>query len=222
MISPPSFSTGSLTSIEENHGVSYTGDDMCVNANDAFSDAYDTHADAIFRHCYFHTFDSEQAKNLLQETFIKTWEYIAAGNQIENIRAFLYKVATNLTINDARRKKSVSLEAMQEEGFDPGKNDESIGRDWVTEKQAITALQAIAEPYRCAVTLRYIEGFYPQEIAEIVGVSASVISVRIHRGLKQLRIALQSKKKNLDFVSVESNVPSRFEIKTLPLSLPIC
>ena len=78
------------------------------NAAEAFKQAYEDHKDEIFRHCYFHTFDRELAKDLLQETFLKTWEYIVAGNDIENVRAFLYRVATNLVINAAKKKKEQS------------------------------------------------------------------------------------------------------------------
>jgi RNA polymerase sigma-70 factor (ECF subfamily) len=181
---------------------------------EAFSDAYDSYANEIFRHCYFRVSDRELAKNFLQETFIRTWKYLTEKNEIKNLRAFLYKVATNLMINDARKKKPISLEALQEQGFDPGGDDENIGRDWVAEANAMTALQAIEEPYRSALTLRYIEGFLPAEIAEITSVNANLVSVRINRGLKQLRIALEPKK-NLDFFSVEPYIPIRPEIKMI-------
>ena len=75
--------------------------------------------DAIFRHCYFRVFDRERARDLVQETFLKTWEYLTRGHDIENIRAFLYRVATNLIIDDSRRKKEISLEQLSESGFDP-------------------------------------------------------------------------------------------------------
>ena len=152
-----------------------------------FSAAYEEYKDAIFRHCYFHVFDRERAKDFLQETFTKTWEYIAKGNDIENVRAFLYKVATHLIINAARKKKEQSLEALQEVGFDPASDDDPSAHDPIQEQRALDGLANIDEPYRTAVTLRYIEGFSPAEIAEITGETANVISVRIHRGVEQLR-----------------------------------
>ena len=159
-------------------------------ALDDFSDAYEEYKDAIFRHCYFHTFDREHAKDLLQETFVKTWEYMAAGNSIENMRAFLYKVATNLIINAARKKKTTSLENMQEQGFDPGEEDAGMHRDWVQEERVMTLLGKVEEPYRSAIAMRYVDGLLPAEIAEICGESPNVISVRIHRGLQQLKAHL--------------------------------
>ena len=157
------------------------------DAMEQFSSAYHEYKDAIFRHCYFHTFDREVAKDFLQETFTKTWEYLAAGNDLDNVRAFLYKVATNLMINAHRKKKEMSLESLQEQGFDPASDDDVSARDHIAEEHVIKALGAIEEPYRSAVTLRYIEGLSPAEIAEISGESANAVSVRINRGLKQLR-----------------------------------
>lgn len=149
-------------------------------------EAYDEFHDAIFRHCYFHTFDRELAKDVLQEAFVKTWEYLAAGNDIDNVRAFLYRVATNLIINGVRKKKETSLDALQEEGFDPGADDDMHKRDFVQEERVMCMLKKIEEPYRTAVTMRYIEGLSPAEIADVTGETPNVISVRIHRGLKQL------------------------------------
>src|SRR3989344_9327840 len=91
-------------------------------AEDLFAEAYEQYANEIFRHCYYRAHDRERALELMQETFMRTWEYIAAGHDIDNVRAFLYRSASNLVINDARRKKlrkEESLEQMQEEtGFD--------------------------------------------------------------------------------------------------------
>lgn len=158
---------------------------------DDFCDAYEEYKDAIFRHCYFKTFDRELAKDLLQETFIKTWDYLASGHKVDNMRAFLYRVATNLIINDVRKKKSVSLEGLQEAGFDPGMDDERQKHDWIQEEKVMEVLGAIEEPYRSAVTMRYVDGLQPAEIAEVCGESPNVVSVRIHRGLQQLKTKLK-------------------------------
>lgn len=157
---------------------------------DAFERAFEQYKDGIFRHCYFHLFDRERAMELVQETFMKTWEYVAAGNAIDNTQAFLYRVATNLVYNESRHKKTVSLEDLQEEGFDPPSHDEALARDVIAEEQVIRMLSQVEEPYRTAVTLRFVEGFHPKEIAGMVGESANTVSVRINRGLKQLRAHL--------------------------------
>lgn len=159
---------------------------------DEFSDAYEEYKNMIFRHCYFHTFDREIAKDILQDTFIKTWQYLEQGKKIDNMKAFLFRVATNLVINHARKKKSVSLDKMQENGFDPGENDKNLQRDWSDEDRVKKLLGKVEETYRKAITMRYVEGLQPNEIADVLGENANTISVRIHRGLQQLKVHLEN------------------------------
>ena len=160
------------------------------SAEDDFATAFDLYHDGIFRHCYFHMFKRERAKDLMQEAFMKTWEYIAQGNDIDNIQAFLYRVATNLVYNEGRKKKEASLDELQEAGFEPPMEDERLKRDVIAEENVMRVLQKIEEPFRQAVTMRYIEGLSPAEIAEAIGESPNAVSVRIHRGLKLLRSLL--------------------------------
>ncbi len=158
-----------------------------ASAEDDFSKAFEEYHDAIFRHCCFHVSQREIAREITQETFMKTWEHIAEGNDLDNVRAFLYRVATNLCINYYRKKKSTSLDELQEKGFDPGFEDKALAHDVIEEENVIKVLQHIKEPYRTAVTLRYIEGLSPVEIADITGENANTVSAHISRGLKQLR-----------------------------------
>jgi DNA-directed RNA polymerase specialized sigma24 family protein len=46
-----------------------------------FVKAYDENADALFRHCLFNINDREAAKDVLQNTFTKTWNYIVGGER---------------------------------------------------------------------------------------------------------------------------------------------
>lgn len=162
-----------------------------------FACAYDEYADALFRHCYFRTGNREVGKELMQETFMKAWEYAAKGNEVENLRAFLYRTANNLMVDFLRQKSrrtEESLEDMQETGFDI-ESDEDATRE--TEKgfadaQVVAVLQKIDEPYRSTVVMRYIDELSPQEIAQATGESVNVISVRINRGMKKLKSLLST------------------------------
>src|SRR5690349_19793406 len=66
-----------------------------MDVSNQFLQAYDEFADPIFRHCYFRVFRRDRAKELVQETFLRAWEYQLQGKPIENIRAFLYRIANN-------------------------------------------------------------------------------------------------------------------------------
>jgi len=163
-----------------------------TQAKEAFAEAFTLYKDAIFRHCYFKVFDREWALELTQECFLKTWEYMGKGNTIENIRAFLYKTATNHCLNALQKKRETSLDALQEQGFDPGMNDPALNRDYMAEEEALALLQKLNEPYRTAVTLRYIEGLSVAEIADITGEEANTVSAHISLGIKFLRFPLRT------------------------------
>ena len=161
-----------------------------------FTKAYDEYADAIFRHCYFRLSDRERAKELMQETFIRTWDYMLKRNErIENLRAFLYKTANNLVIDEYRKARgNQSLETMEENGFQIG-NDESVTDEVSVKLDSERVLKVIKEvdiKYRQAVIMRYIDDLSPKEMAKITGESQNNISVRINRGIRQLREILEN------------------------------
>lgn len=160
-----------------------------MDANTQFMKVYDEFADAIFRHCYFRIFDRERAKELTQETFTKTLEYAARGGKFSNARAFLYKVANNLIIDESRRKKPVSLDKMREEnGFDVMSANADSRIIANTEAAGILKIIEKLDPkYRDVVLMKYIDDLTPKEISEITGESENNISVRLHRGLKQIK-----------------------------------
>lgn len=152
-----------------------------------FLKAYDEFADPIFRHCYFRVFNRERAKDLMQETFTKTWEYMQRSEPLDNIRAFLYKVANNLIIDNSRKKKEASLDQLQDEGFDPGEDTRDKLTSFLEAGTVIKVLSKLNPKYRQAIQMRYIDDLSPKEIAEATGESENNISVRLHRGLKELR-----------------------------------
>lgn len=157
-----------------------------------FIRAYDEYADAIFRYCYFRVYDRERAQELMQETFTRSWEYVRNGNQVGNLRAFLYRVAHNVCVNDAVRPKSFSLEEMQEvAGYDPADTTARSPEEDAELSLLITHLRTLRPKDQELLTLRYMNGLPVTEIAELMGESANTISVRIKRALEELRKKLQ-------------------------------
>lgn len=161
-----------------------------------FTDAYDTYADAIFRYCYYRVFDRDKAKDYVQETFCRTWKYIIEGNEIENIRAFLYKTANNFIIDESRKKKAVSLDNIMEKGFSPSIDTRQKDENYLTGKEVILIINTLDEKYREAVTMRYIDDLSPKEIASITGDTEDNVSVKIHRGLQKVKKLLKDQEHN--------------------------
>jgi len=155
--------------------------------NQEFLKAYDAYADAIFRHCYFRVFNRERAKDLMQETFAKTWEYFQKGTVIENLRAFLYKVANNLIIDESRKRQMTSLEEMQETGFDVGDNSHKQMEFSAETGQLMKFIQTLDVKYREPIIMKYVDDLSLKEIAEALGETENNIAVRIHRGIKRIQ-----------------------------------
>lgn len=152
--------------------------------------AYDAHADAIFRYCYFKTSERELAQDMTQDVFLKAWSYMQQKRSVENVRAFLYRIADNLVIDWYRKRKSQSLDALMDEGFEPKDTGNTIEQQ--TEISIVLAkLQSMEEHDRKLITLRFVEGLSPKEIGAIVGESENAVSVRLHRTLKKLRALFQ-------------------------------
>ena len=170
-----------------------------VDKTEEFLKVYDTLADAIFRYCYYRVSDHDLAKDLAQETFTRSWKYIADGKEIKNMRAFLYRVASNLVIEEYRKKKStpVSLDKMQEKGFDPGHDEGSRTKSIMEGKDILMLLEKLEFEHSDVIIMRYINELSLKEMAEILGESENTISVRIHRALKQVRVLLENHEKHV-------------------------
>jgi RNA polymerase sigma-70 factor (ECF subfamily) len=152
-----------------------------------FEELYDTHADAVWRHFYYRLGDDERAKELMQEVFLKVWQYIQSGKEVEHEKAFIYRIAKNLFINEIRKSgREISLEVLEESGFD--KPDESMDTStYATEKELLDRLTQIKDNYRIVLIMRYVDDLSVKDIAHILGEKETNISMRIKRGIEALK-----------------------------------
>lgn len=152
-----------------------------------FIKIYEKHSDAIFRHCYFRVSSKELAENLTQETFMRAWKYLLEKEDIQNMKALLYRMAGNLIIDYYRKRKESSLEDMTESGFQiPDESHRELSES-LDIKQLINKLDELELKYREVLVMRFIDDMRPREIAKFLGLKANVISVRIHRGIEKLK-----------------------------------
>ena len=162
-----------------------------------FLDAFNQHSDALFRHAFFRLSDRERALELTQDAFLKAWDYIRGGGEVRQFKSFLFRILNNLIVDEYRRVKQESLDELLDDeersemslGLGVGGLEEKMGE---LEEEALVAkvrenVAKLPEEYKVAVTLRFMDGFSPSEIARIVGTSENVVSVRIHRAIVKLR-----------------------------------
>lgn len=169
-------------------------DDSVGDHETRFLKAFDEYNDALFRHAFLRISNREQAIDLVHDTFTKVWSYIRNGYQIDSFRPFLYKVLNNLIIDEYRKRKETSLDALLElEGVDEGSFDDlsessvELLAATIDGRKAFALLEELPDEYREVIIYRFVDQLGPREISELIEESENVISVRIHRGLKLLR-----------------------------------
>ena len=157
-----------------------------------FGEIYSRESDAIFRFCLLRTSEREVALDFTQDTFMRFWNSLVLKKDIKNHRTFLFTIARNIIIDWYRKKKAFSLEKLIENAAEGRGSSISLAAPDNVETNVEAAylvrkIRELPEPYSNAVYLRCVEELKPREISEILGESANVISVRISRGLEQLR-----------------------------------
>jgi RNA polymerase sigma-70 factor (ECF subfamily) len=164
-----------------------------------FLKAFEDFNDALFRHALLRISNREKAIDLVHDTFTKVWSYLRNGYEIDNFRPFLYKVLNNLIIDEYRRKKEASLDALLAlEGVDEGSFDELSESTaealaaTIDGKKAFELLEQLPDQYKEVIILRFVDQLGPREISKLIEETENVVSVRIHRGLKTLRNMLEA------------------------------
>lgn len=174
----------------------YTSYNMETDNVSKFEKIYNKESDTIFRFCLVRVSNREQALDITQETFLRLWRSLSSGQDIQNERAFLFTVSHRLIIDWYRKKKSVSLEGiMYKEGEDGDEHEYDIvdekTRDFhefqAEGRYLLNKINELTETYRHPIYLHFVEGLSPKEIGDILEISANAASVRVNRGLIELR-----------------------------------
>jgi len=154
-----------------------------------FIEAYDKYLDAIFRYCYFKTNNRELSKDLAQDTFMRAWSYLRMGNDVENIRALLYKIAGNTVVDWYRKRKHLSLDSLMETGFDPA-DVESAADKYSEMPIVLNKLDKLSEGDQQLIKWHYVQGLTPEEMSKNLKQNKNIVSVRTHRAVMRLKMLL--------------------------------
>ncbi|QKF67717.1 sigma factor, ECF family [Arcobacter venerupis] len=126
--------------------------------------------------------DKEKAKDIIQETYSKVLE-IREKFEINNERAYLYKIAKNIVINQALENQKLQT-TIYEENIHLSPISEQPEEILIQEDQEKIFMQIINDlPQRAkeAFILYTIDGYSRKEIAQILGVSSNAVEKLIKR-----------------------------------------
>lgn len=128
--------------------------------------------------------NTEDAKDIVQETFIQYYSLRKEFDNEQNIRAWLIRVAINKAKNINRsfwRKNKKPLEDYME----------SLTFVTPESEELFETVMALPEKFRIVIHLFYYEDYAIREIADILKISESNVKVRLSRGRSLLKIKLQ-------------------------------
>jgi RNA polymerase sigma-70 factor (ECF subfamily) len=156
-------------------------------------------ADQIYRVARRLVSTREEAEDLVQETYaraFRSWRSYTPGT---NLRAWLFRILTNLNIDQGRRaQRAPDTQPMEEGDYylynrleesgaadDEGRVVERLSQDTIVE-----ALAAVPHGFRDVVVLVDIGDFSYQDAAQILDIPVGTVMSRLHRGRRILKRAL--------------------------------
>ncbi|HEY7196402.1 MAG TPA: sigma-70 family RNA polymerase sigma factor [Gaiellaceae bacterium] len=141
----------------------------------------------------------EEADDLVQETYaraFRSWRSYTPGT---NLRAWLFRILTNLNIDRGRREqRSPDLQPLEEGDYylynrleqDGGSEDEERIVERLSQDAVVQALADVPHNFRDVLVLVDIGDFSYQDAAQILDVPIGTVMSRLHRGRRILKKAL--------------------------------
>ena len=164
----------------------------------------------LWRVCWHYTQHREDARDCAQEAMLKAWRALPDYRGDCSLETWLYRIAASCCLDFLRRKgrwAAESAEQLAEEGgFDPPDpspqpEEELQRRDERAELQS--ALTALPDDMRIALTMSAVEGRRYEDIAQVLGVAPGTVKSRISRARVRLSEILSGKREPLPASSVQ-------------------
>jgi len=171
------------------------------------------HMDLLYNFALRTTGNPDDARDLLQETFLKAYRFWDKYEKGTNIRAWLFRIMKNSYINRYRKetREPGMVDYGDVENFYDSIRAESTDTNDLQEKifgnilsdEVTEALQSLPEDFRTVVILSDIEGLSYEEIAEFLNCPIGTVRSRLHRGRKILQTQLFEYARQHGLISAE-------------------
>ncbi|RKQ29054.1 RNA polymerase sigma factor SigW [Oceanobacillus halophilus] len=167
----------------------------------AYSEVVNVYQHKIYQHCYRMLGNKHEAEDMAQEAFIRAYVNIDSFDERKKFSTWLYRIATNVTIDRIRKRKPdyyLDAEVKGTDGLDmysqlstddPLPNEEVESLE--LQRYIHSEISKLPPKYRSIIILRYLEEFSLQEISSILDIPLGTVKTRIHRGREALRKRLR-------------------------------
>ena len=152
----------------------------------------------IWRICWHYTGNRESAEDCGQETMIRIWRSLDTYRGDCALESWAYRIAANCCMDYLRKKRrdrSISVEPLQEQGFDPadpspGTEDKAVAAD--EQHRLREAITLLPEEQRDALILTQLERIPYDEAARTLNVSEGTVKSRVSRAKTRLKEILSA------------------------------
>lgn len=150
----------------------------------AFEAMYRTHSPAIYALCRRMTNDENDARELVQDSFIRAWERLPSFRGESAIATWLHRVAVNVVLNRLRSDNRRTLVPLSDDLPAPRAAGSPVGADdRIDIDAAVARLPAGA---RTVFVLHDLCGYSHDEIAEMTGIAAGTARAQLWRARRAL------------------------------------
>jgi len=159
---------------------------------DAFAALIERYEQKLTRYARKFFRDSDDVKDLVQETFIKAYSNIQGFDAERKFSPWIYRIAHNEFVNALKKKKSRDTVSIFDfDVFMPHLIAKETAEDRAKQNEIKTALDEylgkIGLKYREPLLLFYFENLDYKEIADVLKIPASTVGVRLKRGREMLK-----------------------------------
>lgn len=170
--------------------------------NEVFDGEFMPHVDAMYSFAHRLTFDEDDAKDLVQDTYLKAFRFINSFERGTNAKAWLFRILKNSFINDFRKKSKQPAKVDYNE-IESYYNSDEVDANITTDLRVETvqhmigdeisgALNALPVDFRTVIILSDLEGFTYEEMAKILDIPIGTVRSRLHRARNMLKEKLES------------------------------
>jgi RNA polymerase sigma-70 factor (ECF subfamily) len=152
----------------------------------ALKEVMSMYKNQVFHYLNLMLGSKELAEELTQDTFVKV--YFKAGSlRTENLKAWIYKIATNLARSEFRKRKIKHLLSLSEVNEAQIAYEPSPGSDLAVEQM----LSVLPEKYRIPIIMKELNDFSFEEMAEMLKKPIGTVKSLVFRGRRQMKFQLQ-------------------------------
>jgi RNA polymerase sigma-70 factor, ECF subfamily len=160
----------------------------------AFESIYRTHAGRVYALCLRMTADTGQARELVQDVFIRVWEKLSSYRGEAALSSWVHRIAVNVVLMTRRSDRRREQRVARSDDLDPsgatleGDVDPPDVEQEIDLERAVAALPPGA---RRVFVLHDIEGYRHDEIAQMTGNAEGTLRAQLHRARRLLMEALR-------------------------------